>query len=176
VIEFSQADFSKDSQHIRELSVEYIEWVNNNLTQKLGAGFDIQAKVDEDMSRLQMFSPPDGCLLLVFVDSAVAGMGGLRTIGEQIGEIKRMYIRPRFRGQGLGRKVLSNLVERSITMGHTVLRLDSAWFMETAHAMYRSFGFKGIDPYPESEVPNEIRHLWLFMEKDLLHKPDKLNI
>ncbi len=167
MVEFIQADFSKDLQPIRELSAGYLEWVNANLTRKLGTGFDLSAKVAEDMTHLQMFSPPDGRLLLVWVDFAVAGMGGLRTIGEKTGEIKRMYIRPQFRGQGLGRKLLSNLVDQSIATGHTVLRLDSAWFMETAHAMYHAFGFKEIDPYPESEIPNEIRQLWLFMEKDL---------
>jgi GNAT superfamily N-acetyltransferase len=167
MVEYIQADFSKDLPHIRELTVEYLGWVNDNLTLKLGAGFDLQANVAEDMAHLQTFSPPAGRLLLVSVDSAVAGMGGLRTIGERMGEIKRMYIRPQFRGRGLGRELLGNLVDQSMAIGHTVLRLDSAWFMETAHAMYRSFGFKEIGPYPESEIPGEIRHLWLFMEKDL---------
>jgi GNAT superfamily N-acetyltransferase len=167
MIEFKQANIQKDFQHIRDLYVEYLEWVGDNLTRKLGGTFDVQAKADEDMTHVQMFAAPDGCLLLVYVDSDLAGMGGLRTIGDQIGEIKRMYVRPKFRGQGLGRKLMSGLIDESVKLGHAVLRLDSAWFMETAHAMYRSFGFKDISHYPESEIPNEIGHLWLFMEKDL---------
>ena len=162
-----QADFTEDRQLVRELFAEYLQWVNEYILQKLGVGFDVQAKVAEDMAQLQMFSPPDGRLVLAIVDSEVAGIGCIKTIGERVGEIKRMYVRPQFRRRGLGRKLLGNLVEQSVTMGHAVLRLDSAWFMEAAHALYHSFGFREIAPYPESEIPKEIQYLWVFMEKDL---------
>jgi ribosomal protein S18 acetylase RimI-like enzyme len=162
-----QADFSEDRQRVREIFTEYLQWVNDKITQKLGGGFDVQVKVAEDMAQLQMFSPPYGRLVLAAVDSEVAGIGCIRTIGERVGEIKRMYVRPQFRRRGLGRRLLSNLIEQSVAMGQTVVRLDSAWFMEAAHALYHSSGFKEIAPYPESEIPKEIHHLCVFMEKDL---------
>jgi GNAT superfamily N-acetyltransferase len=127
--------------------------VNDNIMKEFGVGFDFEARVDDYMEHLEIFSPPHGCLILAAVDSDVAGVGCIRTIGEQVGEVKHMYVSPRFRRQGLGRKLLGKLIGQSVAMGHTVLRLDSAWFMEAAHGLYRSFGFKEIGPYPESEVP-----------------------
>ena len=101
-----QADFSEDRQLIQELFTEYLEWVFENLTQKLNVELDVQSKVAEDMAHLQGFFPPDGRLVLASVDSVVAGVGGLRTFGERVGEIKRMYVRPQFRRRGLGRKLV----------------------------------------------------------------------
>jgi len=162
-----QADFSEDRQCVRELFTELLQLVNDNVVHKFGVGFDFQARVADYMAQLQVFSPPNGCLVLAAVNSEVTGVGCIRTIGERVGEVKHMYVRPQFRRRGIGRKLLGNLLEQSATMGHTVLRLDSAWFMEAAHALYRSFGFRVIAPYPESEVPKEIHNFWIFMEKDL---------
>ena len=135
---------------------------------------DFEARVANYMAQLQVFSPPNGRLVLAVVDSEVAGVGCIMTTGERMGEVKHMYVRPQFRRRGLGRKLLGNLVEQSVTMGHTVLRLDSAWFMEAAHALYRSFGFREIAPYPESDVPKEMHDFWIFMEKDLISSTDAI--
>jgi len=62
---------------------------------------------------------------------------------------------------------LENLIERSREMGHKIIRLDTAWFMEAAQELYHSAGFKDIDPYPGTEVPEEVHPYWIFMEKDL---------
>jgi len=164
---FHQADTCQDRERIQGLFSEYLQWVNAKVSEELGIGFDVQAKVAGDMAELQKFSPPDGRLILVNVESELAGLGCLRTIGEGVGEIKRMYVRPQFRGRGLGRGLLDCLIDESTTMGHRVVRLDSAWFMDVAHSLYRSSGFRDTDPYPESEIPQEIHHLWIFMEKDL---------
>ena len=169
-----QADFSQDRQHIRELFTELLQLLNDNIVQKFGVGFDFEARVANYMAQLQVFSPPNGRLVLAVVDSEVAGVGCIMTTGERMGEVKHMYVRPQFRRRGLGRKLLGNLVEQSVTMGHTVLRLDSAWFMEAAHALYRSFGFREIAPYPESEVPKEMHDFWIFMEKDLISSTDAI--
>jgi ribosomal protein S18 acetylase RimI-like enzyme len=162
-----QADFSDDRQRVQEFFTELLQLVYDNVFQRFGVGFDVQAKVAEWMVQLQDFFPPNGCLLLTAVDSEVVGIGGLRTIGERVGEIKHFYVRPQFRRRGLGRKLLDSLVEQSVSMGHTVLRLDTGWFMEAAQVLYHSFGFRDIAPYPESEVPKELHHFWVFMEKHL---------
>jgi len=161
------ADSFEDRQRAQELFTELLQYVNDNFIQKFGEGFDVQAKVAEWISRLQEFSPPNGSLVLAAVGTEVAGVGGLRNIGERMGEIKHFYVRPQFRRRGLGRKLLDNLLEQSISMGYTVLRLDTGWFMEAAQALYHSIGFKDVAPYPESEIPKEIQHLWVYMEKDL---------
>ena len=93
----------------------------------------------------------------------------MRKIREKIGEIKRMYVRPVFRGKGIGRTLLEKLINNAQDSGYTKLRLDSGPFMKEAHRLYYSFGFRNIKPYPESEllgenIPKEISENWIFME------------
>jgi GNAT superfamily N-acetyltransferase len=120
--------------------------------------------LEQDMAELDKFLPPTGRLLLALQDQQYVGIGCLRKIGEDIGEIKRMYVRPSYRGTGIGRAILQGLVEQARQIGYTRIRLDSARFMKEAHAMYRSAGFTPIEPYAESEIPPEFRRNWIFME------------
>jgi GNAT superfamily N-acetyltransferase len=92
-------------------------------------------------------------------------MGCIRRIRNDIGEIKRMDIRPKFRRKGYGRAMLEYLLEEGKTIGYPKIRLDSARFMHESHALYQSSGFLEIEPYPESEIPREIQEHWIFMEK-----------
>lgn len=94
-------------------------------------------------------------------------MGALRQIKKDIGEIKRMYIRPTYRRQGYGKDLLYKLLHKAKEFGYHSIYLDSAPFMITAHRLYRSFGFIEREEYPETEVPQQLRSKWLFMEKIL---------
>jgi len=165
--DFYQADLSLDRAGIRELFTEYLQWMNLKVSDKLGSGFNVKAKVDEDMAELWVFSPPLGRIILANANENLARIGCLKKTGEQVGEIKRMYVRPFFRRRGIGRRLLETLIDEAKMMNCRTLRLESEWFMEEAHSLYRSFGFKEIPPYQGTEVPEEIHHLWLFMEKDL---------
>lgn len=119
------------------------------------------------MTELDMFLPPNGRLILVSIGYETVGLGCLRKIGDGLAEIKRMYVRPQFRGRGIGRDLLEHLFRQAKMMGFRRLRLDSTRFMHIAHSLYRSCGFKEIDPYPESEIPEELREYWVFMELNL---------
>jgi GNAT superfamily N-acetyltransferase len=96
------------------------------------------------MLELEKFSPPHGRLLLAEYEGQVAGLTCMRRIRESIGEIKRMYVRPEFRGKGIGRALLERLVDEAREIGYPRIRLDSARFMEEAHSLYRSTGFQEI--------------------------------
>ncbi|MGD2253019.1 MAG: GNAT family N-acetyltransferase [Anaerolineales bacterium] len=165
--EFQQAVTNRDLDYVHELYTEYMHWVHLNLSKEYGIDFDVEEKVAQDMTELGMFMPPDGRLTLVTLESELVGLGCLRRIGEEVAEIKRMYLRPNFRGRGIGRELLEYLVEEAKLLGHKTIRLDSARFMDVAHSLYRSFGFKDIEPYSESEIPEEIREHWVFMEKNV---------
>jgi GNAT superfamily N-acetyltransferase len=91
----------------------------------------------------------------------------MRRIREDTGEIKRMYVRPDYRRRGIGLALLEALIAEARQIGYPTIRLDSTRFMKAAHALYRSLGFREIDPYPESEIPQELQHQWVFMEKRL---------
>ncbi len=97
--------------------------------------------------------------------SRVAGIACLKKLRKDIGEIKRMYVRPGFRGKGLGRALLETLIAEAKEIGYPAVRLDSARFMKEAHALYQSAGFGEIEPYPESEIPPEFQKHWVFMER-----------
>jgi GNAT superfamily N-acetyltransferase len=87
--------------------------------------------------------------------------------GDRTGEIKRMYVRPDFRGQGIGRALLEALLAEARPAGYRRVRLDSGPFMKAAHALYRRVGFHEIAPYPESEIPVAFHEQSVFMEKQL---------
>lgn len=165
-----QADSDKDRATIKALFQEYLAWVFERIEAGYGyrPQFTLDEKVEQDVaSMIEAFLPPSGRLLLAFEEVHSAGIGCLRRIQENTGEIKRMYVRPEFRGRGIGRALLKALVSEAHEMGYLVVRLDSASFMEAAHSLYRSAGFNEIGPYQESEIPLDLRHSWRFMEKQL---------
>ncbi len=162
-----QAVSREDLGHVRELFLEYLHWANKGLNTEYGIDFDVDSMVEEDMAHLEIFSPPDGRLLLAMEGEEAAGLACMRRIRSDIGEIKRMYVRPEFRGRGIGRHLVDRLVQEAREIGYPRMRLDSTRFMVEAHALYRSVGFKEIEEYPESEIPEEYRSHWVFMEMNL---------
>ena len=162
-----QASKDDSTAIVRDLFSEYLHWGCQELQRHYGVIFDPEAMLEHDIADLRIFWPPQGRLLLAYDDGAVAGCACVRTIGPQIAEIKRMYVRPAFRRKGIGRALVDAAIKEVRAAGYTTLRLDSARFMADAHALYRASGFKDTTPYPESEVPAEFRAHWVFMELSL---------
>ena len=102
---------------------------------------------------------------MVSDDGQIAGVGCLKKLKADIGEIKRMYVRPQHRRKGIGKLLLEHLLDAATEAGYSKVWLDSAKFMEKAHSLYRSAGFEEIEPYPESEIPKEFQPNWVFLEK-----------
>ena len=164
---FRQADADADRALIRELFRDYLEWVLARFDEEYGFMVDIEPLLQESMARIDKFAPPHGLLLLASEGPLVAGIACMRRIRSDMVEIKRMYVKPEFRGRGIGRAMLDALLADAQEMGCPTVRLDSARFMEAAHSLYRSAGFHEIEPYTESEVPPEFWQYWAFMEKQL---------
>ena len=162
-----QARAKEDLAEVRDLFGEYLVWNKGRMNEEFGIKIDVETYLEDDMAKLDIFSPPDGRLLLAFEEAHAAGIACLKKLREDIGEIKRMYVRPQFRGKGLGRALLETIIQEAKEVGYPVVRLDSARFMKEAHALYRSTGFSEIDPYPESEIPPEFQKHWVFMERQL---------
>jgi GNAT superfamily N-acetyltransferase len=167
MIDIHQAATEQDRAHVRELFWEYLDWANARLNEEYDINFDIASMVERDMAKLDIFMPPYGRLLLATEGPRVAGLACMRRIRDEIGEIKRMYVRPEFRRRGIGLALLEALIAEARQIGYPTVRLDSTRFMKAAHSLYRSLGFREIDPYPESEIPPEFQHQWVFMEKRL---------
>ena len=162
-----QAKTEEDRSQVRELFWEYLQWANERLNEEFDVNFDIESMLERDMAELEIFSPPHGRLLLATEGSQAAGIACLKRIREDMGEIKRMYVRPEYRGSGIGRALLEALLAEAQQIGYPSVRLDSTRFMTAAHSLYRSAGFQEIEPYPESEIPSEFHRHWVFMEKQL---------
>ena len=162
-----QAETDQDRLFIRELFWEYLQWANTKINEEFRVNFDIETMLEEDMQNLDKFYPPEGRLLLAEMNEGIAGLACMRRIKENIVEVKRMYVRKEYRGLGIGKTLLERLIEEAKELGYLKVRLDSARFMEAAHSLYRSNGFYEIDPYPESEIPEEFQSHWVFMEREL---------
>ncbi len=87
------------------------------------------------------YAQPRGVLYFGFVDEALAGCIGMRPLGDDICEMKRLYVRPEFRGTGLGRRLAESCLETAKTAGYRIMRLDTLARLEAAVALYRSMGF-----------------------------------
>jgi GNAT superfamily N-acetyltransferase len=169
---------AKKDQHvlqIRELFLEHLQWANAKVKEEFEVSFNTAAMLEGDMKDLDKFMPPQGRLLLAYNENRLAGMACLKALTPHIGEIKRMYVRPGNRKQGLGRALLNWLLEEARQIGYEQVRLDSAPFMTEAHHLYQTAGFTEIDAYEGSEVPKELRGHWIFMENVFVGKKVKVN-
>jgi putative acetyltransferase len=140
-----QANSTDEIRRARQLFEEYASWIEISLCFQ---GFD------KELSGLPgYYAPPDGRLFLAVEGDEVMGCVALRKISDDVGEMKRLFVRPAFRGRGLGRTLTETLIAEAKQIGYAQLRLDTLpGKMDQAIAMYRSFGFQDIAPYYQNPV------------------------
>lgn len=130
-----------------------------------GMGIDLcfQNFSDEVNGLPGAYAAPSGRLLLVVAEETPAGCIALRKLADDICEMKRLYVKPEFRGHGVGRILTETIIALARQLGYHRMRLDTLpGIMDPAIAMYRAFGFVEIEPYYHNPVEGA-----LFMELEL---------
>ncbi len=96
-----------------------------------------------------VFDPPAGYFVLAMIDSRPVGCGGFRQLDRAKAEIKRMYVDPSGRGQGLGRQILQHLEARALAAGYREAWLEAGTLQPEAISLYGALGYCPVKPYGE---------------------------
>jgi GNAT superfamily N-acetyltransferase len=105
--------------------------------------------------------PPDGAFLLARHEGRAVGCGGIRRLGPDVGELRRLYVAPEARSLGLGRLLFEAMEEAARRIGYRTVRLDTNPALEEARVMFEELGYREIPPY------NDNPNAGVWYEKDL---------
>lgn len=146
--EIVRANTNKLVAEAKELFQEYAE----------SLGFDLcfqnfDAELDSFPAQ---YSPPTGDLFLALSESQPIGCVGIRFLEEGICEMKRLYVRPNFRGNNAGTELSEAAIKAAKTLGYKRMRLDTLSSMEIANRLYKSLGFVEIEPYRHNPIEGAI--------------------
>jgi len=119
----------------------------------LGISLEFQGFAEELASLPGAYAPPRGALLIAMQDETPAGCIALRPLAGGDAEIKRLYVRPTWRGTGLGARLVAAVSERARAAGYHALRLDTLASMEAAMRLYARLGFVETVPYHQATQP-----------------------
>jgi putative acetyltransferase len=138
----------KDIKTVKQLFVKYAD----------GLGFDLCFQnFEEELANLPGdYAPQGGCLLLARYNGKAAGCIALRKLNDSVCEMKRLYVKPEFRGLKIGRKLVEAVIAEARRIGYTHIRGDTLPSMEAARALYASLGFKEIKPYRHNPIEGAI--------------------
>jgi len=134
-----QAESPAQIAQARELFLEYAK--------SLGFSLCFQS-FDQELARLPgEYAPPAGRLLVAESDGELVGCVALRPHTPGVCELKRLYVRPAYRGRGLGRRLLEMLLAEAVAAGYREAVFDTLESMKEALALYRTFAFEPTEPY-----------------------------
>ena len=144
-IQLIQAASFEQVELARELFLEYAD--------SLGFSLSFQ-RFDEELKNLPgAYAPPSGRLLLAHHQRKAAGCVALRPLDRKICEMKRLYVRPAYRGKGVGRILVDRVIAEARIIGYERMRLDTIESsMQDAIALYRRRGFREIAPYRSNPI------------------------
>jgi putative acetyltransferase len=141
---------------VHEENMELVRAIFNEYAQSLKVDLCFQS-FDAELATLPGdYAAPSGALLLAWVDDVLAGCVALRSIAEvdypNCAEMKRLYVRPAFRGLGLGRLLSESILDRARELGYSHVLLDTLDDMEAARALYEDLGFEEVPPYYHNPI------------------------
>jgi ribosomal protein S18 acetylase RimI-like enzyme len=147
-MEIVPAHTESDLLAARGLFVEYAE--------NLGVDLCFQGFHDELDGLPGAYAPPNGRLLLAIDGDRAIGCVAIRKLGDGICEMKRLYVKSAYRGQGLGRRLAEAVIVEARASGYRKMRLDSLTSLTEAAGLYRSLRFVEIPPYRYTPLPDAV--------------------
>ncbi len=149
VLAYDRAD------EVRELFAEYMDMLLEG--DPTFAGYLTIQNYDDELKDLrQKYGVPEGRLYLAYWNGAVAGSIALRKINNEDCELKRMYIKPEFRRNGIAKTLVMRLIDDAREIGYRHMLLDTLPFLQTAIRMYKNIGFYEIGRYNNSPMDTSI--------------------
>ncbi len=124
---------------VRNLFIEYAKY--------LAIDLDFQNFKEELNTLPGNYAPPEGCILLAYSKGKIAGCVALRKFQDDICEMKRLYVRPKYRGEDIGKALSEEIIHKAKEIGYKYMRLDTLPFMKEAIMLYSNLGFKEITSY-----------------------------
>lgn len=149
-----RATTDEQIEHAKKLCIEYAASLGIDLSFQ-----DFEKELEEFPGE---YSPPEERLLLARCEEKYVGCVGLRKITGEICEMKRLYVKPGFRGKGIGKALAKAVLEEAQTIGYSRMRLDTLPWMKKAISLYKSLGFESIEPYCHNPIEGSV-----FMELNL---------
>ncbi len=147
-IKVRRAASGKEIEAARRLFEEYAA--------ALGIDLGYQGFADELTSLPGCYAPPRGRLLIAWASEEAAGCVALRPLADDVCEMKRLYVRPAFRGGRVGKQLAEAIIAEARQIGYAIMRLDTVPTLEAATRMYESLGFVRRDAYYETPVVGTI--------------------
>jgi ribosomal protein S18 acetylase RimI-like enzyme len=144
MIRVVQARRHDDIERVRELFKEY--------ETSLGIDLCFQNFEKELVNLPGDYAPPEGRLLVAVDEPNIVGCVALRKLDPETCEMKRLYVRPAFRGKRIGKTLATTAIEQARHTGYRKMRLDTLPSMKQAIALYQSLGFKPIPPYRQNPI------------------------
>lgn len=143
-LEILSAESIEQIETIRQLFSEYAKSLN----------FDLCFQdFDKELEALPgKYAAPDGRLMLALYDQKIAGCVGLWKVNKEVCEMKRLWVRPEFRGRKIGRELAEYVIEQAKIIGYSRMKLDTIDSMTAAIKLYVSLGFKSISAYRYNPV------------------------
>src|SRR6185436_9017484 len=119
--------------------------------------------VDEELGTLPgKYARPTGVVLIAWDGTDAAGAVAYRMVEPGVCEMKRLYVRPAFRGRDIGRELANELIDDAQSRGYRTMLLDTLASMQSARALYRALGFRPVEAYYENPLPGT-----MYMARDL---------
>jgi ribosomal protein S18 acetylase RimI-like enzyme len=146
-IMYKKLETAEEIIEAKELIIEYIKWLNQDLA--------FQNIDDELINFPQKYKEPDGTFVIAKYNDDVVGCVGLKKLDENICEMKRLFVKDRYKRKGIGRRLVKIIIEEAKNKKYKRMRLDTLKTMESALKIYYGNNFYKIEPYyynPNNDV------------------------